>query len=75
MAQVTFNIRDAKITEAIDAVAALHNYQALLTDGTVNPETKELFFKKAIKAWIRNQMIEQANRQALVVAAAQDTDI
>lgn len=32
---------------------------------TIPNITKELFFKRQIKAWARNQAVEYANRQAL----------
>lgn len=75
MAQVTFTIKDTKIVEAEDAIAGLYGYQVTLADGTPNTETKTQFMRKQIKAWVKNQMIEHRNRQALEAAALVDSDI
>lgn len=66
--QVTLNIKDANYTKALDAIAQATGWtQDITTDGltTANPITKEANFKKWLKAKIRNEIIEQANRQAI----------
>ena len=77
MAQISFNIKDTKVTEAEEAVAALNGYRDQITnaDGTLspNPQTKAQFLKDQCKAWVRNQMVEYKNRQT--ITANQDTEI
>jgi len=70
MAQISLTIKDTLYAKEIEAVAAMNGWTETIPD-PANPEqtipniTKEQFFKKQIKAWARNQLIEHSNRVAL----------
>lgn len=70
MAQISLTIRDSLLAKEVEAVAAMNGWTETIPDPD-NPEqtipniTKEVFFKKQIKAWARNQAVEYANRTAL----------
>lgn len=70
MATISLTIKDALLAKEIEAVAAMNGWTETIPD-PANPEqtipniTKEQFFKKQIKAWLRNQAVEHANRVAL----------
>ena len=67
---ISLTIRDNLYAKEVEAVAAMNGWTETIPD-PANPEqtipniTKEQFFKKQIKAWARNQVVEFANRQAL----------
>lgn len=77
MATVSLTIKDALLAREIEAVAAMNGWTETIPDPS-NPEqtipniTKELFFKKQIKAWARNQLVEHSNRQALASVAVEE---
>ena len=77
MAQITLNIKDNLLAKEIDAVAAMNGWTETIPD-PANPEqtipniTKEQFLKKQIKAWLRNQAVEHANRQALASVTVEE---
>ena len=70
MAQISLTIRDNLYAKEVEAVAAMNGWTETIPD-PANPEqtipniTKEVFFKRQIKAWARNQAVEFANRQAI----------
>ena len=70
MAQISLTIRDTLYAKEVDAIAAMNGWTETIPD-PANPEqtipniTKEVFFKRQIKAWARNQAVEFANRQAI----------
>ena len=70
MTQISLTIKDTLYAKEVEAVAAMNGWTETIPD-PANPEqtipniTKEQFFKKQIKAWARNQVVEFANRQAL----------
>ena len=70
MAQISLTIKDILYAKEVEAVAAMHGWTETIPD-PANPEqtipniTKEVFFKRQIKAWARNQAVEYANRTAL----------
>ena len=76
MAQITLNIKDTLLAKEIEAIAAMNGWTETIPD-PANPEqtipniTKEQFFKKQIKAWLRNQAVEHANRIALASVAVE----
>ena len=77
MAQITLNIKDNLLAKEIDAVAAMNGWTETIPDPadptkTIPNVTKEQFFKKQIKAWLRNQAVEHANRQALASVAVEE---
>ncbi len=67
---ISLTIRDNLYAKEVEAVAAMNGWTATIPD-PANPErtipniTKEVFFKRQIKAWARNQAVEFANRTAL----------
>jgi len=67
---ISLTIRDNLYAKEVEAVAAMNGWTATIPD-PANPErtipniTKEVFFKRQIKAWARNQAVEYANRTAL----------
>lgn len=79
MAQITLNIKDSLLAKEIDAVAAMNGWTETIPD-PANPEqtipniTKEVFFKKQIKAWLRNQAVEHANRVALASVVVEENN-
>jgi len=70
MTQISLTIKDTLYAKEVEAVAAMNGWTATIPD-PANPErtipniTKEVFFKRQIKAWARNQAVEYANRTAL----------
>ena len=70
MAQISLTIKDTLYAKEVEAVAAMNGWTETIPD-PANPEqtipniTKEVFFKRQIKAWARNQAVEYANRTAL----------
>ena len=70
MAQISLTIKDTLYAKEVEAVAAMNGWTATIPD-PANPEqtipniTKEVFFKRQIKAWAINQAVEFANRQAI----------
>lgn len=67
---ISLTIRDNLYAKEVEAVAAMNGWTETIPD-PANPEqtipniTKEVFFKRQIKAWARNQAVEFANRQAI----------
>lgn len=67
---ISLTIRDNLYAKEVEAVAAMNGWTATIPD-PANPEqtipnvTKEVFFKRQIKAWAINQAVEFANRQAI----------
>ena len=67
---ISLTIRDNLYAKEVEAVAAMNGWTETIPD-PANPEqtipniTKEVFFKRQIKAWARNQAVEYANRTAL----------
>ena len=76
MAQLTLTIKDSLLVKETEAVAAMGGWTADVTDAggvtTPNPLTKEQFAKKQVKAWLRNQAVEHANRVALASVAVEE---
>lgn len=77
MTQISLTIKDTLYAKEVDAVAAMNGWTETIPD-PANPEqtipniTKELFFKKQIKAWARNKAVEYANRTALASVVVED---
>ena len=71
---ISLTIRDNLYAKEVEAVAAMNGWTETIPD-PANPEqtipniTKEVFFKRQIKAWARNQAVEYANRTALAAVA------
>lgn len=71
MANISLTIKDTLYATELDAVASMGGWTETVVDPAdpeltiPNPVSKELFFKQQIKAWLRNQAVEHANRQAL----------
>ena len=69
MAQITLTIKDTLLEAEKEAIAVMGGWTADVTDAegnTIpNPVSRDLFFKQQIKAWLRNQAVEHANRTAL----------
>ena len=67
---ISLTIKDTLYAKEVEAVAAMNGWTATIPD-PANPEqtipniTKEVFFKRQLKAWARNQAVEYANRTAL----------
>lgn len=80
MAQLTLNIKDSLLASEKDAVTAMGGWTATVPDpadetgvATIpNPVSQDLFFKQQIKAWLRNQAVEYANRQALAAVVVEE---
>ena len=76
MAQVTLQIKDTLLAQEVDAIAAMGGWTDTITDAegnTVpNPVSKDLFFKQQIKAWLRNQAVEHAQRVALASVSVEE---
>lgn len=76
MAQISLTIKDTLYAKEVEAVAAMNGWTETIPD-PANPEqtipniTKEVFFKRQIKAWARNQAVEFANRQALAAVTVE----
>ena len=70
MTAISLTIKDTLYAKEVEAVAAMNGWKATIPD-PANPEqtipnvTKEAFLKQQVKAWLRNQAIEHANRTAL----------
>ena len=77
MTQISLTIRDSLYTKEVEAVAAMNGWTGTIPD-PANPEqtipniTKEVFFKRQIKAWARNQAVEFANRTALAAVVMEE---
>ena len=77
MATINITIKDILLAKEIEAVAAMNGWTATIPD-PANPEqtipniTKEVFFKRQIKAWARNQAVEYANRTALAAVVLEE---
>jgi len=73
MAQISLTIKDTIYAKEVEAVAAMNGWTETIPD-PANPEqtipniTKEVFFKRQIKAWARNQAVEFAARTAVQTA-------
>lgn len=78
MAQLSLTIKDTLYAKEVEAVAAMGGWTETIPDPAFvpseaqqvptqipNPLTKEQFLKRQVKAWLRNQAIEHANRTAL----------
>ena len=80
MAQISLTIRDSLLAKEVEAVAAMNGWTETIPD-PANPEqtipniTKEVFFKKQLKAWARNQAVEYANRTALAAVVVEDNTL
>jgi len=74
---ISRTIKDSLYLREVEAVAAMNGWTETIPD-PANPEqtipniTKEVFFKKQIKAWARNQAMEYANRTALASVAVEE---
>jgi len=70
MAQISLTIKDTLYAKEVEAVAAMNGWTGTIPD-PANPEqtipniSKEQFFKRQIKAWARNQLVEHSNRTAI----------
>ena len=77
---ISLTIRDNLYAKEVEAVAAMNGWTETIPD-PANPEqtipniTKEVFFKKQIKAWARNQAVEYANRTALAAVVVEDNTL
>ena len=77
MATINITIKDILLAKEIEAVAAMNGWTATIPD-PANPEqtipniTKEVFFKRQIKAWAKNQAVEFANRTALAAVVIEE---
>ena len=73
---ISLTIRDSLYAKEIEAVAAMNGWTETIPD-PANPEqtipniTKEVFFKRQLKAWARNQAVEYANRTALAAVVVE----
>ncbi len=70
MTQISLTIKDTLYAKEVEAVAAMNGWTETIPDPanpgqTIPNITKEVFFKRQIKAWARNQAVEFANRTAL----------
>ena len=80
MATINITIKDILLAKEIEAVAAMNGWTETIPD-PANPEqtipniTKEVFFKKQLKAWARNQAVEYANRTALAAVVVEDNTL
>lgn len=76
MATVNLTIKDSLYAKELDAIAAMGGWTENITDengqSVPNPVSKELFFKQQIKAWLRNQAVEHANRVALASVVVEE---
>jgi len=76
---ISLTIRDNLYAKEVGAVAAMNGWTETIPD-PANPEqtipniTKEVFFKRQIKAWARNQAVEYANRTALAAVTMEADD-
>ena len=64
MATITTNIPDASLQRTLDAVCGVHGYQALLEDGTPNPETQAKFARRMVANYLRQLVIHWESTQA-----------
>lgn len=77
--QISLTIKDALYAKEVEAVAAMNGYTATIPDPafpgdptkTIPNVTKEVFLKQQVKAWLRNQAVEHANRTALASVAVE----
>lgn len=76
MTAISLTIKDTLYTKEVEAVAAMNGWTETIPD-PANPEqtipniTKEVFFKRQLKAWARNQAVEYANRTALAAVVVE----
>lgn len=77
MATLTFQFDTGNVPliRIVDAICLEYNYQAVLADGTANPETKAIFAKKTIGNIIKNMVINQDKMAATNTAIATVTPI
>jgi hypothetical protein len=68
--QISLSIKDSLYTKELEAVCSMNGYTETDPDG--NPITQEQFLKKQIKAWLRNQAVEYANRQVLANVSVEE---
>jgi len=76
---VSFNVNDILYPLEVTAVAALNGYTDIIPDpadptgvATIpNPVTPDKFLKLQVKAWLRNQVVEYSNRQAITNVVVQ----
>lgn len=74
---ISLTIRDNLYAKEVEAVAAMNGWTETIPD-PANPEqtipniTKEVFFKRQIKAWAKNQAVEFANRTALAAVVIEE---
>ena len=79
MTNISITVKDSLYLREVEAVAAMNGWTATIPD-PANPEqtipniTKEVFFKRQIKAWARNQAVEYANRTALAAVTMEADD-
>jgi hypothetical protein len=70
MASFNMTIKDELLVKEIDAICASGGYPDTITDEQgaeiPNPMSKLQFTKNQVKAWMRNQAVEHANRIALM---------
>ena len=77
MAAFNLTIKDALLVQEVEAIAQMGGWTAEIQD-PANPEltipniTKEQFAKKQVKAWMRNQAVEHANRVALASVSVEE---
>ncbi len=77
MANISITVKDSLYLREVEAVAAMNGWTETIPD-PANPEqtipniTKEVFFKRQIKAWARNQLVEHSNRQALASVVVEE---
>ena len=76
---ISLTIRDNLYAKEVEAVAAMGGWTNTIPDPadptkTITNITKDQFLKIQIKAWLRNQAVEHANRTALA-AVTVETDV
>jgi len=79
---ISRTIKDSLYLREVEAVAAMNGWTAEIpnpafVEGGTEPATipnitKDAFFKKQIKAWARNQLVEHSNRQALASVVVEE---
>jgi len=77
MTNISITVKDSLYLREVEAVAAMNGWTETIPDPanptkTIPNITKEQFFKKQIKAWLRNQTIEHANRVALASVVVEE---
>ena len=76
MATISLTIKDTLYAKEVEAVAAMNGWTATIPDPadptkTIPNVTKDQFLKQQVKAWLRNQAVEHANRTALAVVVVE----